>query len=1094
MQKDYSYLNNPDPRIIQYQAALGQKESGNNPNPNPTRITTTEGSVGRFQYLPATFKELGDRYFGGINPTTGKKLDIHNDLDQKMLNYAYVKDKMDQGYSPYDIAASWNAGEGRISDWQNMRGVNSAGNKYDVPEYANQVVKMYKDNMRKLQDPTYQPTAYDPRVDSLDAIQTDEYVKQQLIDKQTQHDQELQDYKDRDPIIPFLDPVTDWMGDYSEGLKKDANQFVNNAATSLNGIFGFSDNPMLIRGTKSNDYFTGTQNEADNTAQALGSGTGAILRTVAEMYGGTKLASMALGALGSGAAGTTLQKAILNQGVTGMLTRAGLGSLAQQVPFSVDDYLQNNKLTLEGTTVPLAVTAIAEMIMHRPGAAVGAVTKIAERISALRAAGKIEEAEKLVSSKEFTNALYNAGFKDTKALEDYAVKTELPKIRTALTETLPTTASTKVAEMSDDAIRQAAANFSKTLDSEGNFSTIDDIMKIRKGASELMDKSDELVKNVDRTLTMANKNIPLESFKTEIIRDARNAVKDGKMLQEDADKIVKFTERNIKTNPKGGAFEYLHNVRKKLNLDYTDDNYDAARFVADRIRRLVKRMPNTPEISAYKNANKVYGDLLDAEYILSKLNKKGANINKNLISSLSGIIASGGGFAPIQYFLGQRMGVFMSDKLKRVYTSRLIPNRASKIGTNPLVSATQLVEDAIKGSKAKITKLEGEITKDKIAQVASTYLNAKTPEDIKNVKKLLRSLANHPQFKVFEDLLNKKAAKINTRRELEAFWNEPYLKDDQLKTIAMGEPGVSKYKQVDSKLPTISNETPLDVGPKSQNVSEPYTPDSELPTIQMGKAAISKIKKKMIDSGIGLPQILTMVMGGTFLAGGADQASAMTADGEQPEQSIFSKLNETLFGDKETVYNPDYAEVVDEGSGPTAIEGEQVITNKEAPKEEIKDPKKYYPKPKLTDKEIAKIRATLFVEAGGKNQKEIQNQAEKIIKVLYNRQENGKDNFKGKNLAQLIDEKEFDGLRMKATSTDYKRILNGKYKPTDNIKLEAINWALDNLLNGNITRENEHLFYSAIGSDFRTYMTNTEQMADRIVDKKRNMIGFKKKK
>jgi len=924
---NYDFVNNPDPKIIAFQKALGQKESGNTPSPGATQITKTEGSIGRFQYLPETFSTYAKKYFGGVNPLTGKPLNVGDDLDQKLVNYAYVKEKMDQGYSPYDVAASWNAGEGRINSWQDMKGINKYGNKYDVPAYADEVVHNYRENMRQIDNPNYSVRTFDPTRDSAEAYAVDQDVASQLREKEVQREKDLQAYIDKDPLIPFLDPVTDWAADFSEGIIKDATGYVGKAATTANEYLGFSDNPMLREGTASNKQFTELAQESDNTAQTLGSATGSLIRTAAEIYAGNKLASVALGSLSAGSAGVGVQKALLGQGLTKTLARAGVSTAGQMIPFAIDEFLQGGDW--KNLTLPVAITMIAEGIIDKYK--VGKFGSILEKVGALKAAGKFEEAEKLIASPEFAGQLARQGISTSDDLAK-AAEAELPKIRTAVQEIVPTTSAVKVGEMSDEALKQVAANFTKTLDSNGNFNTVDDILRIRKASGELMNEADGLANKVSEYLNTVGKNVDLFKFKKNILADIDRLVAERSLLADDGAKFKGFVERNLSTTPsKAGAFADLHKLRKQLNLDFTHSNYDASRFLGDKIRNFVKGLGDSVEMTAYKNANKVYGDLQDAEYVLAKLNKKGSNISKSAISSLTGILASGGGFAPVQYFLGQRMGTFLADTMKKTFTPRLVGNKFSRLGTNPIVEARKMISEATKLSEKRITEVKGEINAQTLKDLKHTLFNAKTPEDIMKARKLFKQLAENgsvPNLDAFADYIKKQSSKIKTREELKEFLGTPQEWNEATKVIQMGQPGVSKFKKVDPNLPTAIDEAPQ-VFSKTPGTPgyEPYTPPTELPTIQAGEAGqskfakvnptlpaaegapkvfsnaevsekyvadkelpvidfgtngkqvVNKIKQKMIDSGANLPTILSAVFGiGVLSTATPDQASAMAEE------------------------------------------------------------------------------------------------------------------------------------------------------------------------------------------------------------------------
>lgn len=156
--------DNLDPDAVRLAQAIRQGESNNNPNPAPTRITQTEGSVGGFQFIPATFKTYGDRYLQGKD-LNGNKLDINNPEHQNLVAYSYIKDKKDQGYGVDQIALSWNHGEGNIKkDYNQIEPwKNTYGNTADPRGYVNKIVNNYtqlknqNNNQQSPQDNTNNP-------------------------------------------------------------------------------------------------------------------------------------------------------------------------------------------------------------------------------------------------------------------------------------------------------------------------------------------------------------------------------------------------------------------------------------------------------------------------------------------------------------------------------------------------------------------------------------------------------------------------------------------------------------------------------------------------------------------------------------------------------------------------------------------------------------------------------------------------------------------------------------------------------------------------------------------------------------------------
>jgi len=1044
---NYDFINNPDPKIIAFQKALGQKESNNTPVPLDTKITMTEGSVGRFQYLPETFNRYAKKYFGGVNPTTGKPLDVRNDTDQKFVNYAYIQDKMKQKnpetgeyYSPYDIAASWNAGEGRINDWQNMKGKNKYGNSYDVPAYADEVVHMYRENMKTLNDNTYQPRQFDPRRDTTEAKFADDNAEQYLKEQELTREQKLQAYKDGPNILPdFLDPLTDGMGDFSEGVNKFSQNMVGEAATTLNDVFQFSDNPLLIRGSKANEQYVNKATEADNATQTAGKLSAEAIKFGAEMYAGGKLAKTAFGALAGGAGGKTLQKAILTKGIGGTASRLGLDVAANELPFLVDQMLTNpESFGLNSDTLLPAAFAIG----------VGALTgvgktarygRIFDRIADLKKAGKFEEAEKLIASNEYTKELIKNGIRSEKDFAEKAAK-EIPVVRESLNEILPTTSSLKISKMSDDSIIQAVSNFSKKLDSNGNFTTVDDVNNLRKAGSELMEDADSLSKNISESLKLANKNIDLTNFKSLMVRDINAQIKNRELTPDEGNKIISFIQRNVLTKPsKNGAFDDLHKLRKRLNLDFTDGDFDAARYVADSIRKVVSKMPDAGGLKSYKMANKVYGDLQDAQYILAKLNKKGAGINKSAIASLSGILASGGGFAPVQYFLGHKMGNFMADKIKRAFTTRLVKSPLTRIGTNPLVDARREVREAIGETGRTITKVKGELNAKIAKKVEDTLRSVTTSQDVNKAANLIRSIAEHPKAAQYKKELKKLADSIKTKEDY-----------DRL------------ILRRDANLPK---------------------------------------RFKMTSTSRSLPMMLSAIFGVSMLAGG-DNAEAMTEEAKaepgfvekylssspvtitKKEEPVIPQIgtepftaqelidtvqtaNNTLNVDKMKADNPEMI-----GTSPTQVT-EKVVEKMpeklnsvvDIPNTEIVDGKIMYkarPKLKTSGEDLDELAAIMYGEMGSRSDAKMELEALVVANIAMNRAEQN-----GTTLTEeLRKRKQFHALDTKLYK-DWKdgSVAQGKGNINKN-RVETINRIIEDIKQGKLKNDfGDSKFYSHLYRD-----------------------------
>jgi len=115
--------------VVNLAKAIRQVETGNNPK---------QGASGelpsRYQYMPETWKATAAKYLGDANAP----LTLEN---ENKATYLKIKAWKDAGYKPDQIASMWNSGK---PDWQGNVGVNSAGVKFDTPNYVKKVGVEYQ--------------------------------------------------------------------------------------------------------------------------------------------------------------------------------------------------------------------------------------------------------------------------------------------------------------------------------------------------------------------------------------------------------------------------------------------------------------------------------------------------------------------------------------------------------------------------------------------------------------------------------------------------------------------------------------------------------------------------------------------------------------------------------------------------------------------------------------------------------------------------------------------------------------------------------------------------------------------------------------
>lgn len=92
------------------------------------------GEFGLYQWMPQTWASTTQKY--GLNASDTSR------ENQNKAAYLQIKELKDKGFKPDQIAAFWNSG--KTEGWQDMRGVNKYGVKYDVPDYVSKVGGVYQ--------------------------------------------------------------------------------------------------------------------------------------------------------------------------------------------------------------------------------------------------------------------------------------------------------------------------------------------------------------------------------------------------------------------------------------------------------------------------------------------------------------------------------------------------------------------------------------------------------------------------------------------------------------------------------------------------------------------------------------------------------------------------------------------------------------------------------------------------------------------------------------------------------------------------------------------------------------------------------------
>lgn len=117
--------------------AIRQRESQGDYN----AVGDAGTSKGAYQWQPGNFQAGASKY--GLDPND------FSPVNQDKVAYYQVKELKDKGYTPEQVAAAWNAGEGKLKNdaWKQNVGVTTINGqqvKYDTPGYVNEVVKNFQ--------------------------------------------------------------------------------------------------------------------------------------------------------------------------------------------------------------------------------------------------------------------------------------------------------------------------------------------------------------------------------------------------------------------------------------------------------------------------------------------------------------------------------------------------------------------------------------------------------------------------------------------------------------------------------------------------------------------------------------------------------------------------------------------------------------------------------------------------------------------------------------------------------------------------------------------------------------------------------------
>lgn len=152
----------PTAALINLTKSIALAESGKDGAPDYNAVGDNGTSKGAYQFNGDNFENWASQY--GYDPTD------FSPENQNKVALAHVTDLYNQGLSPSQIAAAWNAGEDKAKDgsWQTNIGTTTIDGKeipYDTPAYVNKVNSIYgklaggQDASADTSTPTPPPTS-----------------------------------------------------------------------------------------------------------------------------------------------------------------------------------------------------------------------------------------------------------------------------------------------------------------------------------------------------------------------------------------------------------------------------------------------------------------------------------------------------------------------------------------------------------------------------------------------------------------------------------------------------------------------------------------------------------------------------------------------------------------------------------------------------------------------------------------------------------------------------------------------------------------------------------------------------------------------
>ncbi len=853
--------------------AIGWKESSNGTN-KESELSRKEGSIGFYQYIPDTWKRASNELLGGVD-LDGNPLDINDDSHQRLVTYAYVKARKDQGYLPKDILRSHPQGIDAIDSTPTPGSARYADDGYKI--YQQLKTKKLVDKHLSYENQYYQGdynnitnNTSQNQEKTFDALNPSSYNKNDNIEQKTELKSEGQNKNEEEPERgaghSILEAVVGTAGSIIGGIAGGV--FGGGVGAVPGSVAGSTLALLALEGiTQLFEKNKGKRKEFSGKGFAKAGAEGVIGGLVPELKLAKSVGSLSVKGLEKLGQGTVK---ILGKNSTKLLGRGtgrfveGAGqSVAQQY---TDDTIEGKDKKFKNYILPAVGGGLTNVGISSIPTLLGK-TKLKDKLNPynLLAKEQQEGAYKIFNFKglsgydKFSNE--NRKFK----LPDNQEKIKLLQD----SGVIPPTLSGKTSNGGSINMAQIIKNLEDGIgEYDGKMNDLSVMLdiangeKIKENSIPIFDiqSSEKKIKDVaSNVVKLKNKynDSDSKSIKTvlnELIKD---------ITQKPSEDFQTFNNRykNYYNSLKSKKFEDLSPGEKELTKILNSEFLNERDNIYDKFGKSIKGIENYSEQVRY--INDVSKTLYDAKYGLKEyLNDNG--VDKAIFDQLSDIKDAPNIQSSILKLLSNKDAVSLAKRLPNTPKSERITEFEKDIKSNPeLISkykekpsekdfyAEDLQKKQLKNEEK--LKFEKEKTDIKVAgkKELIQFKNEKEKETAlkineEQIKKIKKQIENEKE-KTKRDSLKKEITKLQLQKEqIKSKSIKDKLTDTKLKTEVKKQENKINEKKIDLKEKQLK-QTQTKQTPKPKNNTTQKTTEKSKENKAKGKAldkAINDTKDK----------------------------------------------------------------------------------------------------------------------------------------------------------------------------------------------------------------------------------------------------------